>query len=148
MTVRIEKSIEIAASSEQIWPYLVEPEKFLKWWFTVQEYKPMEQPLNGLDSTFYVEEKCAGPLMKLNFEVTEWEENRSLAFRMASGSGVKAYAQKWAIEATQAGSKFILYEEWEAPFGIFGKISEVLLRSSSENLVEQYLSKLKNLIEA
>ena len=147
MTVKIEKSIDIMVSPEQIWPFLIEPEKFLKWWSTVREYKPKEQLLSGTGATFYVEEKCAGPLMKLNFEVTEWEENNKLVFRLASGSGVKTYAQTWTIEATQAGSKFILAEEWEAPFGVFGKISEIFLRNSSEILVEQYLSKLKNLVE-
>ena len=147
MTVRIEKSIVIEASPEQVWPFLVEPEKFLKWWFTVREFTPQQKSLNGAGATFYTEEKCAGPLMKLNFELTEWEENRRLAFRMTSGSGVKAYAQKWTIEATQAGSKYILAEEWEGPFGIFGKISEIFLRGSSETLVEQYLSRLKNLVE-
>lgn len=148
MTVRIEKSIEIAASPEQIWPYLTKPENFLKWWFTVHVYEPKEQSLSGIGTTFYAEEKCAGPLMKLNFEVTEWEENKSLAFTMTSGSGVKAYAQKWEIDTTLSESKFILWEEWEAPFGIFGRMSEIFLRGSSETLVNQYLSKLKELVEA
>jgi uncharacterized protein YndB with AHSA1/START domain len=147
MAVRIEKSIDIAASPEQIWPYLVVPEKFLQWWYTVQAYKPKEQVLRGVDSTFYIEEKCAGPLMKLNFKVTEWEENRKLSFEMTSGSGVKAYVQNWTIERQQTGCKFILMEEWEAPFGIFGKISEVFLRGKSEKLMEEYLVKLKRLVD-
>jgi uncharacterized protein YndB with AHSA1/START domain len=104
MTVRIEKSMNVSATPAQIWPYLVEPEKILKWWFTVQEYKPRGQLLSGTNSTFYVEEKSSGPLMKLNFEITEWEENSCLAFKMASGSGVKAYAQRWEIQGTQAGT--------------------------------------------
>ena len=86
MTISIEKSIVISASPEQIWPHLIDPEKFLKWWFTVREYKPREQSLSGIGATFYTEEKCAGPLMKLNFEITEWEENSCLAFKMASVS--------------------------------------------------------------
>ena len=147
MTVRIEKSISIAAPPEKMWPFLIEPEKFLKWWFTVQEYQPTGQPLSGIGSNFYAEEKCAGPLMKLNFTVTEWDENKKLAFIMTSGSGVKSYSQKWTIEASEVGSKFTLSEEWQAPFGVIGKISEIFLRGSSENLVEQYLLKLKNLVE-
>ena len=98
--MEVKKSILIAASPEAIWPFMVQPDKILQWYsmFRKFEYKGVRR--GGLGAPIYIEEKAAGPLMKMNFAVTEWGENEVLAFRMEPGPGPKAYEQRWCIEPT------------------------------------------------
>jgi hypothetical protein len=66
----------------------------LKWCITYQKFEYTGDKRSGAGSTFYLEEKAGGPLMKLNFTVTEWVENQRLACKMTSGNFLKGYEQK------------------------------------------------------
>ncbi|MBE0415634.1 MAG: SRPBCC family protein [Dehalococcoidia bacterium] len=146
--MRVERSIEIAAPPEKIWPFLVEPEKILKWCITLEKFEYTSALRRGAGTPFYFEEKAAGRLMKLNFAVTEWVENERLAFRMTSGNLVKGYEQRWTVEATPSGSRFTFMEEIELPYGIIGKIMGLFSQRGSEATVEKMLANLKSLAEA
>jgi uncharacterized protein YndB with AHSA1/START domain len=147
--MKVEGSIETAAPPEKIWPFMVEPEKILKWCITFKKFEYTGDQRSGVGTPFYIEEKAGPmPLMKLNFAVTEWVENERLAFKLTSGTGVKAYEQKWMVEATPTGSKFTFMEDVELPFGIIGKLMGAVGRSSSEAHVKEMLVILKSLAEA
>lgn len=146
--MRVERSIEIAAPPEKIWPFLVEPDNILKWCITFKKFEYTSEQRIGLGIPFYVEEKAGGPLMKLNFAVTEWMENERFAFSMVSGTGVKGYEQSWTVEATPSGSRFTFVENVVLPFGIIGKLIGLVVQRSSEAHVKEMLAKLKSLVEA
>lgn len=107
---KVQKSIEIAAPPEKVWHFLVEPEKILKWCLTFRKFEHTGKQRSGVGTALYVEEKAGGPLMKLNFTIKEWEENRKIAFNMTSGNFVKGYEQTWMVEATPLGSRFTFME--------------------------------------
>ncbi len=119
--MKIQRSIIINAPPEKIWPFLVEPERIMKWFDLLRKFEYTGGKRSGAGTTFYYEEKSGGQLMKLNYVVTEWVDNNKLAFKVTSGS-LKKDDQVWAIEATPSGSKFSMFEDLEMPFGIFGKI--------------------------
>ena len=146
--MKVHKSIEIEAPPEKIWPFLVEPDNILKWCITFKKFQYTSDRRGGRGAPFYVEEKAGGPLMKLNFEITEWVENKTLAFRMTSGTGVKSYEQRWTMEATPPGTKFTFTEQVELPFGIIGKLMGVIAQRSSEAHVREMLARLRSLAEA
>ena len=146
--MRVQRSIEIAALPERIWPFLVEPEKILKWCITLQKFEYTSEQRRGVGTTIYFEEKAGGPLMKLNFTVTEWVDNERLAFNMTSGNFAKGYEQRWTLEATPSGSRFTFMEDFKLPYGIIGKILGLFARFGSQANVEKMLAKLKSLAEA
>lgn len=146
--MKIRRSIEIAAPPEKVWPFLVEPEKILKWWITLERFEYTSEQRDGVGTPFYIEEKVTGPLMRLNLRVTEWLRNKRLAFSMTSGDFVKAYEQVWTIEGTPSGSRFTLAEEVDLPYGITGKLLEPFARRQSEDLIERMLANLKRFVEA
>ncbi len=146
--MRVQRSIEIAAPPEKIWSFLVESEKILKWCITFKKFEYTSEQRSGVGTPLYVEEKAGGPLMKLNFAVTEWVENERLAFSMTSGTGVKGYEQRWIVEATPSGSRFTFTENVELPFGIIGKLIGLVARFGSQANVGKMLAKLKSLAEA
>ncbi len=146
--MKVQSSIEIAAPREKIWPYLVEPEKILQWCVTFQKFEYTADQRSGVGTPFYVEEKAGGPLMKLNFAVTDWAENERLAFRMTSGTFVKGYDQSWTVEAIPSGSRFTFVEQVEMPFGIVGKLIGLVGQHGAEGHAREMLASLKSLAEA
>jgi uncharacterized protein YndB with AHSA1/START domain len=145
--MKVHKSIEIAATPEKIWPFLVEPEKILKWCITFIKFEYTSKQRSGVGTTFYLEEKAGGPLMKLNFRITEWVENERVAFSMTSGNFVKGYEQSWTVESTSSGSRFTFMEKVKLPYGIIGKIMGLVVQRGSEATVGKMLPKLKSLAE-
>jgi uncharacterized protein YndB with AHSA1/START domain len=84
--MKVQRSIEIAAPPEKVWPLLVEPEKIMGWFNLLQKFEYTGDKRDGTGTTFYYEEKSSGQLLKLNYVVTEWVENEKLAFSVTSGS--------------------------------------------------------------
>jgi len=145
--MKVQGSIDIAAPPEKVWPFLVEPERILKWYTLLQKFEYTGEQHTGVGTTFYMEEK-AGVFMKLSFVMTEWVENEKLAFRMTAGNFVKGYEQTWTVEPTASGSRFTLREDVKMPYGPVGRILGALSRSSSQGHVKEILVKLKALAEA
>ena len=147
--MKVQRSTEIAVPPEKIWPFLIEPEKILKWCITFRKFDYTGEQHSGVGTPIYIEEKAGPmPLMKLNFKVTEWAENERLAFRMTSGTGVKGYEQSWALEAIPSGSRFTFMENVKLPFGIAGKLIGLVGQNMSKATVGKMLVILKNLVEA
>jgi uncharacterized protein YndB with AHSA1/START domain len=146
--MKIQRSVEIAAPPEKVWPFLIEPEKILKWFHLLRKFEYTSDKHSGAGTTFYYEEKSSGQLMKLNYKVTEWTANRKLAFSVTSGS-LKKDDQVWSIEAMPSGSKFTMFEDVEMPMGIIGKIIGALFGGImiGKNM-EKILANLKRLVEA
>jgi len=144
----VHQSIEIAAPPEKIWPLLIEPDNVLKWYGTLRTFRYAEGSPPGLGARIYAEEKGPGVLMKLNFETTDWVENRALALHMVSGTGVKGYDQRWTLDPLPAGSRFTFAEHVELPYGALGKLIGGVARRSSEGHLAEMLAKLKALAEA
>lgn len=145
--MKIQRSIEINAPPEKIWPFLIEPEKIMKWFTLLRKFEYTGDKRGGVGTTFYYEEKSSGQLMKLNYVVTEWAENKRLAFSVTSGS-LKKDDQVWSIEATPSGSKFTMFEDLEMPMGIIGKIIGALFGGMMiGGHMDKILANLKRLAE-
>jgi len=146
--MRAEKSIEIKAPPERIWPFFIEPDKIMRWFTLLRKFEYTGDKRSGVGTTFYYEEKSGPRLMKLNFKVTEWVENERLAFIMTSGP-LKKDDEVWSIKATPSGSIVALIMNVEMPWGIIGKIMDTLFvgRIVGKH-EEEMLANLKTLVEA
>jgi uncharacterized protein YndB with AHSA1/START domain len=145
--MRVEKTIEIAAPPEKIWPFLVEPDRVLQWYSTFKRFEYSGDVRSGVGTPLYIEEQAMGPLMKLHFEATEWKDKEKLALRMVSGSGVKSYEQQWSLAPTAGGSRFTFAEQVELPYGVLGGLLGVVGERMSAATVDKMLAKLKALVE-
>jgi uncharacterized protein YndB with AHSA1/START domain len=146
--MKIQKSIDIAAPPEKIWPYLVEPEKIMQWFTLLRKFEYTSSKHSGAGATFYYEEKSGPMLMKLNFRVTEWLENKKLAFVLTSGM-MKKDDQIWELKATPDGSRFIATEEIEMPWGIIGRaMVKLFIAGGVAKHMKEIMGNLKQVVEA
>ena len=145
--MKVQRSVEIFAPPEKIWPFLIEPEKIMKWFSLLKKFEYTGEKRAGIGTTFYYEEKSGGQNMKLNYKVTDWTENKKLAFGVTSGS-LKKDDQVWSIEATPTGSKFAMFEDLEMPMGILGKIIGATIGGNMiGGNMEKILTNLKKSVE-
>jgi len=146
--MEVQKSIDLTVPPKRIWPFFVEPEKVMQWCITFRRFEYTGDQRSGVGTPIYIEEQAGGPLMKMQFKVTESKEDEKLALRMVTGTGVKSYEQSWSLEAIPSGSRFTFKEEVELPLGVFGKLLDPFLERMSAATVDKMLAKLKSLAEA
>ena len=146
----IENFIHINESKEKIWPYMTDPQKILQWCITFNKFEYTSEQREGIGTTFYVEEKAAGPMpvSKLDFKLTEWIQNEVISFSKISEGGPPKYIQEWKIAQENSGSKFTFKEEIIMPYGFVGRIIESFAKGMSESSVEKMLFQLKNYVES
>ena len=92
-------------------------------------------------------ERAPGARLRIDFEGT-WVENRSVTLHMASGTGVKAYDQRWELAPSPTGCRFSFEEHVALPFGFVGRLLERTAKGTSERHVAEMLARLKELAEA
>ena len=145
--MRLQRSINIAATPEKVWPFLVEPEKIMKWFTLLRKFEYTGNKQSGVGAALHYEEKSGPQLMKLNYVVTEWVDNKRLVFVLTSGP-LKKDDQIWSLEVIASGSRLIMTEDFEIARGVIGRILNSLLAGMIGKNIEKILSNLKRLIEA
>jgi uncharacterized protein YndB with AHSA1/START domain len=146
--MEIQRRITIDAPPEKIWPYLVEPEKIMRWCITFVKFEYTGSKRNKVGTKFDVDEKSAGPAMSVRFKATEWVENESIAFEKISAGNPLTYRQKWTIKPVESGSEFTFWEEIVLGFGFLDVIIEPIGKWQSSGTVKKMLKKLKSHVEA
>jgi hypothetical protein len=146
--MRVQRSIEIEASPEEVWVHLSRSEKVLEWYIPLIRFEFTTEEKSGVGAPILFEQGSPLGTLQLDCVVTEWVENEVLAFKMTSGSIVKAYEERWTVAPTPSGSRFTFAEQGELPWGIVGKLIQPLAERSSGATVEKMLAKLKSLVEA
>ena len=68
--MRINEVVDIEALPERVWPYLVEPDKIMGWFATMQLFRWTSEP-GGVGSTFRWREETAGRNVRVIAETTE-----------------------------------------------------------------------------
>jgi len=146
--MKVQKSIEVAATPNNVWKFFVEPEKVLQWCITFKKFEYTGNQRSGKGTPLYIEEEAGGRLSKMQFEVTEWKENEKLTIRMVSGGSYTSYEQRFSVEPAPSGSKVTFMEEIILPYGVIGKLIGAIAQGMSNATVDKMLAKLKVLAEA
>ena len=145
--MKVRKSIEIGAPPEKIWPFLVEPEKVKKWFTTLEEFKYTESQHSGVGTPIYVEERIPNRLLSVTFVAEEWVENERIMLRATSSNYPRRYHIEWLIEPTDSGSRFTFFEHFEFPYGVWGKVLDILGPIVTRANITKWLTELKRLVE-
>jgi hypothetical protein len=142
----IQRSIEINSIPEEVWPFLIDPDKVLKWYIPLTKFEYTSEQQGGVGAPFYFEEKVPGGPMQLDCVITEWVENETLAFMMVSGNMMRNYEEIWTVEAIPSGSRFTFKAQGEYASALLRLIGPIAQRTSV-NTIETILPQLKSLVE-
>ncbi len=146
--MKVQKALDVSVPAIKVWPYFTEPQKIMKWCITFKKFEYLSGQSAGMGTPVYIEEQAGGPLMKMNFEMTECIENQKISLRMLSGQMLKSYRQWWSLESIPTGTRISIAEEMEFGMGFIGKLLGSIEEKSAPATIEKILARLKVLVEA
>jgi uncharacterized protein YndB with AHSA1/START domain len=112
-TVDVQRSIEIRAPPEKIWPYLADPEKLRQRFASIEDFSHTSERHGGVGATVSMRGRAVDQVYSFRFVITEWVEDRVFAFRMTSADIFKAYGERWIITPVPGGSCFSFHDRIE-----------------------------------
>ena len=141
---RIEKSIEIKAPSEKIWP-MIQWERSPEWYapFHTVEHKSKQR---GVGEIVHISGEVAGMKAKWDAETTEQVVNEKAVWRSVGGDFTGFGSQ--VLSPTKTGTKLTMMMEYELPYSVLGKLIDKLRVSKAlEKSFDVGLKKLKDMLE-
>ena len=143
---RIEKTIEIKAPPEKLWP-MGSIERIPEWMSFIKKVEWTSKDKDVVGSTARVSVELAGVKSESNVEMTECVKNKKRAWRAISGSPTPV-SNVTALTPTEAGTKITYLMDYELPYSFLGKIIDKLRVSKElEKSIEQGFKKLKATVE-
>lgn len=106
----LNESVWINAKPEDVWPFLVEPEKLLQWLTEMQTFEWTEEGPLGTGSRYYVMKKVRGQVRRYDSEVTQWNKNRVFGFTSET-LGFSRVEGEWEVAPEGAGCRFTMREK-------------------------------------
>jgi uncharacterized membrane protein len=142
---KLEKSIEINASPEKIWPIMQ--------WEKLPEFQPewkkvewTSKDKNKVGSTLHMIGEVAGFKADMDVEITERKENEKVAWRTSSGNTTGFGSI--TLSPTKAGTALTIVIEYELPYSVLGKLIDKLrVHKAMDKSYDAYLKKLKDMVE-
>jgi hypothetical protein len=145
--MRVQRYIDIKSTPGEIWPFLIESNKIMKWCFTLKHFEYTSKSHEGIGATFNYKEKGKIRDIAVDCVVTEWIKNQKISFKMIEGTGLKTYEETWMITKIQNGIRFSFIQNYELPYGIIGKLIGPISRQRAIANVDKMLARLKTAVE-
>jgi uncharacterized protein YndB with AHSA1/START domain len=142
---KLSKSIEIEASPEEVFNFIIDTEKMNKahGGFTKGEYTS-KGPV-GLGTIMHMVGKHGGSNMEWDMEVTEFVKNKKFTTHTDKPSKM---TNSLILEPTDMGTKLTHEVEYELPYSILGKIIDKLKVSRDvKKELEMWLPNTKKALE-
>jgi carbon monoxide dehydrogenase subunit G len=144
--VRIERSIEIAASPEAVYDLVMDPSRLGDWVTVHQEL--VHAPNGRLDQGDELSQKLkvAGQAFKVSWKVATAHRPRDIEWEGKGPLGTKARVS-YDLEARGSGTCFNYVNEYDLPGGPLGKLGGKAFESTAAKEADRTLVKLKGLLE-
>ena len=145
---KLTKSIEIEASPEKVFTFIIDAEKLNEVTKGFQEVEKTSKGPVGVGTTAHIVGKAGGQQAELDAEITEFEKNKKVIWRTIGASKLKVRYSD-ILEPTAKGTKLTRSSDYELPYSILGKIIDKLRVSKDmEKSTEKVLKETKKTLEA
>jgi uncharacterized membrane protein len=142
---RIEKSVDINAPAEKIWP-MVYWDRVPEWMDQIKKAAYTSEYKDRLGATAHVIGDAGGIRAEWDAETTEWVENEKFGWRTFAGSFTGFGSM--TLTPIRAGTKATFLMDYDLPYSFLGKLVDRLRVSRDlERGTEKALRKLKTLSE-
>jgi uncharacterized membrane protein len=140
-----EKSIEINAPPEKIWP-LIQWDRTPEWYPDWKKVEWTSKDKHKVGETVHIYVEAGGMKTELDYETTEVIENEKVAFR-STRKNFKATGFH-SLTPTKTGTKVTIFADYELPYSVLGKLIDKLrFHKVMEKSFDVGLKKLKDMME-
>jgi uncharacterized membrane protein len=148
--MRVSGQIDIAASPEQVWEFITDPERVLHFMAGITRWEVASDEPAGLGARYRMLMRVGSAEVGGLVEVTEWDELRDMAWNSVSGIDQRG---RWRVRKRDHGShpprthvEFRL-SYGVAGAGILGYLSERLSAPTVQGNIRKSLQQLKRAVE-
>ena len=145
MMAKIEVSVWLNAKPEDVWPFIVEPEKKLQWLTEFHEQGWIDEGPVGVGTHFYAQKEIRGQVHRYDCVIEGWEENRRFAF-LCEAPGISHLQAEWEIVPEGEGCRFTMREEINVQNADW-LVDRLFVQPSADQAVRGFQSQLKSLVE-
>lgn len=142
---RIDKSIEIAASPEDVWTAIL-PENMPQWFEPFEKVEWTSQEKHKAGSTFRVSSDMVDTKSSWDAVMTEVKENELGVWRTTSGSidGVATAS----LSPTESGTRLSVSMDYKLPYSVIGRmLDKIRVQKELSRDFEVGLADLKYILE-
>lgn len=144
--MKVERTIEIAASSEALYDVVMDPRRLADW--VTIHHALVTAPSGRLRKGSHLTQslKLAGRPFRVNWTVVENEPRRRVVWDGNGPVGSRARVE-YEFEENGHGTHFSYMNEYELPGGPLGRVAGRAVAKVTEKELERSLQRLKSLVE-
>jgi uncharacterized protein YndB with AHSA1/START domain len=143
-SAEIEESVWLNAKPEEVWPYLVQPEKLTQWLTEMHEVAWLDEGPIRVGNRYVVEKEVRGEVHRYESEVTKLEENRLYGFT-SEATGFSRVEGVWELAPEHGGCRFTMRERIDTQANWL--IERLFVQPGAARAVRRFQAQLKQLIE-
>ncbi len=147
--MRLEHSIEIDCSPDQLWPWLTEPDRQMQWMHGVISNEPTSEPVNEVGSTFLMKIKEGKRVTDYNGTITTFEQPRKLGVKLVGSCGKGSPMEMqvdYALTDLGGRTRLCYDADWET-IGFVMKLFTPVMYVMGKIFIKKFFKSLKTLAE-
>lgn len=142
---KLAKSIEIEASPEEVFAFLLDKEKMNE---ATKGFSQFEYTSKGPVGAGTIKHNVTGSGMKFDSEITEFVKNKKLASHTIGASKFKGI-EAFTLESTAKGTKVTYSMDYEMPYSVLGKLIDKLsVHKKMEEGISNAMENAKKALES
>jgi len=144
--MRVAGQIDIAASPEQVWEFITDPERVLHFMSGITRWEVEGQQATGCGARYRMLMRVGSAEVGGTVEVVEYDELRDMAWNSVTGVDQRG---RWRVRERAAGRTHVEFRlsYGVAGAGILGYVSERLSAPTVQNNIRRSLQQLKRAVE-
>ena len=142
--ITVDHSVTISRPVGEVFVFVSNPENDSQWQSGLIESRQTSEGARGVGSTGVDVRQFLGRRIESTFEITEYEDNSKLSFKVVSGP--IPMEGRYTFNSAGVGTKIDFRIQGE-PGGLF-RLAEALLGRMVKRQIEADMSNLKDLLEA
>jgi uncharacterized membrane protein len=143
---RIEKSIEINASPEKVWP-MIDWDGWPQWYDPFKKVEWTTKDMHKVGAAVHITTELAGIKSTWDGETTEYTENAKVAWR-TTGGGFTGFGSNDLNPTKDGKTKVTIMMDYDLPYSVLGKLIDKLrFHKAMEKSFDIGLQKMKDMME-
>ena len=142
--LRVERSVVIERSPEEVFAFVSDPENDVRWVSPIEEQWKTSEGAPGVGTTYLGVGRFLGRRFEGTFEIAHYEPNRNIVLRPTSGP--LQFTGSRTVEGVADGTRFTY--AWEGQTGgFFWLLPDSLMVLVGQRQLDAYLANLKGVLE-
>ena len=144
--MRVSVGIDISAPPEQVWEFIVDPERYLHFMSGITRWEICSEQTRGLGARYRMLMRVGSAEIGGLVEVTEYDEPRDMAWNSVTGVDQRG---RWRVRERGLGRTHVEFRlsYGVAGSGLLGWLSELFSAPQVEGNLRRSLQQLKRTVE-